>query len=93
MGVYKGETVKSVVERFGEDIRTQYLKGAILQCTSCGEPLVATSFKDEGYIEYYTVFKFVCPNRKWYKLAHYTTEYIGFMIKPCWSDKDDIKNA
>jgi hypothetical protein len=84
MGVYKGETVKSVVEKFSEDIRTR----AILQCKSCGGSLVAVSFKDEGYADYYTVFKFACLNRKWYKLSHRTTEYVGFMTKPCWSDKD-----
>ena len=89
MGVYKGKTAKSVVDGFSEDIRNKYLKNAILQCTTCGKSLIADSFKDEGYVEYYTVFKFVCPGRKWYKLTHRTTEYIGFMTKPCWSDKND----
>jgi hypothetical protein len=89
MGVYQGETVKSVVEGFSEDIRNKYLKNATLQCATCGKLLVATSFKDEGYVEYYTIFKFVCPDRKWYKLTHRTTEYIGFMAASCWSDKKD----
>jgi hypothetical protein len=90
MGVYKGETAKSVVEGFGENTRNKYFKNAVLQCTTCGKPLVAISFKDEGFSECYTVFKFVCPNRKWYKLTHRTTEYIGFMTASRWSDKNAI---